>query len=192
MFQMRVINVVDSLVNTLLVKQPDLSQGKAVLFELDLKLASIEGFTTFNSCASLHLLYNKMHPHGSYISVFSYEGQVSNIVFNDRLSKEDTIDLLRKKAKQIDPRDRGYIWKHECTHDEGWKGLSLVSDIYFRCAREVNGQRKAAGHKCVPPRDMHDYSGPMLFSPAFRLVNVEQTLLPRGSSHRDEYSIKIL
>lgn len=168
---MPVINVVDSLVKTLLVKPSDLNPGKAVLFELDLKLASIEGFTTFNSCASLHLLYNKMHPRGSYISVFSYEGQVSNL---------------------IDPRDRGYIWKHEGTHDEGWKGLSLVSDIYFRRARGVNVQRKAAGHKCVPPRDMHDYSGPMLFSPAFRLVNVEQTLLPRGSSHRDEYSIKIL
>ena len=148
MFQMPVINVVDSLVNTLLVKQPDLNPGKAVLFELDLKLASIEGFTAFKSCASLHLLYNKMHSYGSYISVFSYEGVVSNL---------------------IDPRDRGYIWKHEGTHDSGWKGLSLVSDIYFRCAREVNTQRKAVGHKCVPPKDMHDYSGPMLFFTRFQI-----------------------
>lgn len=171
MFQMKVISVVDSLVNTLLVRQPDMNPGKAVLFELDLKLSSYEDNETFTSRTNLHLLYNKMHSYGRYISVFSYEGVVSTL---------------------IDPRDRGYIWKHEGTHDSCWRDLSLVSDIYFRCARVVNEQRQAAGYKPIPPRDMCDNAGPALFAPTFRFVDVEQVLLPRGRQIRNEYSIKIL
>jgi len=77
---MSIGNVVDSLVNTLLVKPSDLNQGKALLFELELKLSSYEDNERFNARRELSLLYNKLHPNGSYISVFSYEGVASRLV----------------------------------------------------------------------------------------------------------------
>lgn len=132
MLEIKVETVAAQLVRHFLVGQG--REKEALHIQFDLGLGSYTDNKSFNARVGLHLLYH-LQPERSYISVFS---AVTNNPFS--------------KVKEVES------WRHETTHDSGWRDIGVFSDAYFGLAQLVNLQREAAGLERIAPAKMANHS----------------------------------
>ena len=162
MFKMPVQHVVNTLVKGMMQKQEP-PKGKGLLVSLDVQLTSYlgEGLESPFFRREIHLLYSRYQGAGSYISVFS---------------------CVKGYGGGLNPKE--FTWKHEVTHDSCWRDLTVVSDVYFQAAAEINKKRVDAGLAEVAPYLMTDHSAFDILP--FRWVDVVQTKVRDDSRYKIE------
>lgn len=125
-------------------------ENEALYMHFDLGMGVYTNSESYTCRRGLHLLYH-VNPGGTYISVFSA-----------------VTDSPFASIKDINE------WKHEGTHDSGWRDIRVFSDVYFKMAEEINNELEADGEKTVAPKDMHEHNNFGLFrDELFRWVPVE-------------------
>lgn len=163
MFKMPVQHVVNTLVKGMMQGQ-ETPKGKGLLVSLDVQLTSHlrGGLESPFFRREVHLLYSRYQGAGSYISVFSF---------------------VKRYGGGHDPKK--FEWKHEVTHDSCWRDLTLINNVYFEAAAEINKKRVDVGLPEVAPFSMTDHSAFDIFKP-FQWVNVVQTKVHDDTRYKIE------
>lgn len=107
---------------------------KALHINLDVRISHYTDNESFHESRGLHLLYF-CRPHMSYISAFS------------GITKSPFGSIREVES-----------WKHEITHDSGWRDISVFSNLYFEMADNINKKRVEAGLEKIAPKDMHEFN----------------------------------
>lgn len=151
MFKMRIRNVVNNIVKSMMQQNPPKGKGLLISFDVELSdyASNPPNLNLFRS--EIHLLYSRYMGWGN-ISGFS---------------------CVKKKSTWEDSDPKKFTWKHEITHDSCWDHLGVIDDTYFQGAKEINEARHKAGIAEIAPCDMKDESSFNFKS--FRWVEVVQT-----------------
>lgn len=164
MFEMKIEQILNALVDMELKRNRDPSKGLHVSFDVSMADYSV-GNNFPEARGAIHLLYY-VKPDRTYISVFS--------AFSKRFAD----------IKKLD-------WKHEVTHDSCWRDISVVNRVYFDFAKSLNAKRLELGLAEKAPKDFSTNVFFERFGDPWKMIDVEISKDPSDTRNYRQF-LKVL